>query len=101
MAKTRLCSIEAVASGSILECEAGKGRKVCVARCGEEFFAFQAACPHQELPLCDGVMEGHVLTCLGHLWQWNARTGEPEGLAEQPLQTYRVVRKGDLLYLEE
>lgn len=101
MAGTVLCKVVELAPDSMLECDAGGGRKVCVARSGDAFFAFQAECPHQELAMCDGSIDGNVVTCLGHLWQWDARTGEPQGLAEQPLTVYRLRREGDAILLDE
>ena len=96
-----LCKVEEIADGAIRECDAGKGRKVCVARSGGEFFAFQAKCPHRQLSMCDASIDGAVVTCLGHLWQWDARSGEPQGFAEESLETYRVQRVDDALYLKE
>ncbi len=95
---TVLCKADAVPEEGVLQCNAGE-RKVCVARAGDKFFAFQSDCPHKHTPLCEGAMEGHVLTCLDHMWQWDIRTGEPQGLAEQPIKTYKLRRDGDTLLL--
>lgn len=95
---TVLCTADAVPQEGVLQCSAGE-RKVCVARTGKHFFAFQANCPHKQSPLCEGAMEGHVLTCLDHMWQWDIRTGEPQGLAEQPIKTYKLRRDGDTILL--
>ena len=70
-----------------------------VANAGGEFFGFQAICPHQEVPLCEGLFDGSTLTCHMHLWQWDVRTGAPLGIAEAPLQRYPLAREGDALYL--
>jgi toluene monooxygenase system ferredoxin subunit len=70
-----------------------------VANAGGEFFGFQASCPHQDVPLCEGLFDGATLTCHMHLWQWDVRTGAPLGLAEAPLQRYPLAREGDALYL--
>jgi toluene monooxygenase system ferredoxin subunit len=49
-----------------------------------------------EEPLAEsGLLEGGVLTCSKHLWQWNLRTGEMVGMAEKPLLTYEIKREGD------
>src|SRR5438105_2764158 len=56
-------------------------------------------CPHQDVPLCEGLFDGSTLTCHMHLWQWDIKTGEPRGIAEAPLQRYPLAREGDALYL--
>jgi toluene monooxygenase system ferredoxin subunit len=38
--------------------------------------AFQALCLHESIPLVDGDLDGSVLTCAGHMWEFDANTGE-------------------------
>ncbi len=52
------------------------GRDIIVARLGaDEFRAIAAECPHQGLPLIDGELEGNLLTCWAHRWQFDLATG--------------------------
>ena len=99
MAKRMVCRISDVPENGLKECEAEGGLKLVVANAGGEFFGFQAICPHQEVPLCEGMFDGSTLTCHMHLWQWDVRTGAPLGIAEAPLERYPLVREGDALYL--
>lgn len=99
MAKRMVCRIADVPENGLKECEAEGGLKLVVAHAGGEFFGFQAICPHQEVPLCEGMFDGSTLTCHMHLWQWDVRTGAPLGIAEAPLQRYPLERDGDTLYL--
>jgi toluene monooxygenase system ferredoxin subunit len=99
MAKRMVCRIADVPENGLKECEAEGGLKLVVANAGGEFFGFQAICPHQEVPLCEGMFDGSTLTCHMHLWQWDVRTGAPLGIAEAPLQRYPLEREGDTLYL--
>jgi toluene monooxygenase system ferredoxin subunit len=99
MTKRLLCRAAEVPENGLKECEAEGGLKVVVANAGGEFFGFQAICPHQEVPLCEGLFDGSVLTCHMHLWQWDVRTGAALGIAEAPLQRYPVALEGDSLYL--
>src|SRR5436853_1878981 len=75
------------------------GPKLVVANAGGEFFGFQATCPHQDVPLCEGLFDGSTLTCHMHLWQWDIRSGAPLGLAEAPLELYDVTVEGDAVYV--
>ncbi|MGH8599695.1 MAG: cyclic nucleotide-binding domain-containing protein, partial [Burkholderiales bacterium] len=61
--------------------------------------AYQAICPHQDTPLCEGLYDGSVLTCHLHLWQWDIRNGAPIGLAEAPLQRYPVELEDDSIFV--
>jgi toluene monooxygenase system ferredoxin subunit len=99
MARRMICRVAEVPENGLKECEAEGGLKLVVANAGGEFFGFQAICPHQEVPLCEGLFDGSTLTCHMHLWQWDVRTGAPLGIAEAPLQRYSLERQGDALYL--
>src|SRR5690606_7756228 len=49
------------------------------------------SCPHMSAPLCEGVFDGHVLTCTKHLWQWSIDDGgAPVGEAEHELLCYET-----------
>ena len=98
MAKRRVCRVADVPENTLKEFEA-EGLKLVVANAGGEFVGFQAMCPHQDVPLCEGLFDGQTLTCHMHLWQWDVKSGMPQGIAEAPLQRYPLVREGDALYL--
>jgi toluene monooxygenase system ferredoxin subunit len=99
MAKRMVCRVADVPENTLKQCEAEGGLKLVVANAGGEFYGFQAQCPHQDVPLCEGLFDGSTLTCHMHLWQWDVRTGAPLGIAEAPLQRYPLAREGDGLYL--
>jgi toluene monooxygenase system ferredoxin subunit len=99
MTKRLLCHVADVPENGLKECEAEGGLMLVVANAGGRFYGFQALCPHQEVPLCDGLLDGSTLTCHMHLWQWDVRTGAPLGPAERPLQLYELTQEGDAIYL--
>jgi toluene monooxygenase system ferredoxin subunit len=80
--------------------DAGEGLKVLIASSGEEYFACQATCPHQDVSLAEGLYDGSVLTCHQHLWQWDIRSGSPLGLAEMPLECFKVEVDNDSIYID-
>lgn len=88
--KIHVCRIDEIPQSEMREFALADGTQVLVLNCGGEVFAYQARCPHQEVALCEGLFDGHVVTCHQHLWQWDARTGEPLGPAEVPLQKFEV-----------
>ena len=99
MAKKMICRTGDVPANGLRECELEGGMKLLVANSGGEYFAVQAMCPHQEVPLCEGMYDGNVLTCHQHLWQWDIRTGAAMGIAEAPLERYDVSVEGDAIYV--
>jgi toluene monooxygenase system ferredoxin subunit len=99
MSRPLVCRAADVPENGLKECAVEGGLKLVVANAGGEFFGFQAMCPHQDVPLCEGLFDGSTLTCHMHLWQWDIRTGAPLGLAEAPLQRYPLSLDGDALYL--
>ena len=75
------------------------GTSVLVVHTGTEYVAFQAMCPHEAVPLEQGVHDGCILTCLEHTWQFDLKTGAPIGDAEEGLKGYPLKRDGDDLYV--
>ena len=99
MSKKFVCARSQVPANGLLECEAEGGMKLLVANSGDDYYAYQAVCPHQDVPLCEGLYDGAVLTCHQHLWQWDIRTGAAIGLAEAPLESFPVQVDGDSIYV--
>jgi toluene monooxygenase system ferredoxin subunit len=99
MAKRYVCKVSEVPANGIREFEAEGGLKLLVANAGNEYFGYQAICPHQEVPLCEGLYDGTVLTCHMHLWQWDIRSGAPLGIAEAPLESYALSVENGAIYI--
>src|SRR4051812_44683013 len=99
MSKTFVCPRSQVPGNGMIECAVEGGLKLLVANAGDDYFAYQAMCPHQEVALCEGLYDGAVLTCHQHLWQWDIRTGAAMGLAEAPLESFPVQVEGDSIYV--
>jgi toluene monooxygenase system ferredoxin subunit len=99
MSKTFVCPRSQVPANGMIECAVEGGLKVLVANTGDEYFAYQAMCPHQDVALCEGLYDGSILTCHQHLWQWDIRTGAAIGLAEAPLESFPVEVDGDSIYV--
>src|SRR5580765_8561470 len=101
MGKRFVCPRGEVPANGMIQREMEDGLKVLVVNAGDDYFAYQAMCPHQEVPLCEGLYDGAVLTCHQHLWQWDIRTGAAMGLAESALESFSVEVQGDSIYVVE
>ena len=64
--------------------------ELALARVGDEFYVTQGHCIHLQGPLCEGRLDGTVLSCPWHGWQYDVRTGENEFDRAIRLHTYEV-----------
>ena len=100
MARKFLCKREDVAQDALKLVALEDGETICVINAAGDFYACQAKCPHQGVSLAEGCLDGTTLICLEHLWQWDLRSGEPSGLAEEPLATFPIEIDGGSVYLK-
>jgi toluene monooxygenase system ferredoxin subunit len=75
------------------------GTSILIVHAGDAYVAFQALCPHETIPLEQGIHDGSVLTCLEHMWQFDIKTGAPLGDALEGLRSYRLKVDGGELYV--
>jgi toluene monooxygenase system ferredoxin subunit len=95
----KVCDVDAIETGTMKQLPVEGGEEVLVLRGGDAFFACQRLCPHLDTPLEEGMFDGETLTCHQHLWQWDIATGDPKGLAESPLQCFRVKTENGSVYV--
>ena len=76
-----------------------EGVNVLIVHTGDAYVAFQARCPHEAIPLEQGIHDGSALTCLEHMWQFDIRTGAPLGDALEGLRSYPLKEDGGELYI--
>jgi nitrite reductase (NADH) small subunit len=74
MAFVKVAAVEQVPPGSARVVEAG-GQEMALFNVGGEFYCIENFCPHNGGPLGDGELEGDVVMCPWHAWQFNVRTG--------------------------
>ena len=70
--------------------QVGEERILLVHLTGGDIRAYQGYCPHQKTALADGELDGHILTCAAHLWQFNLLTGEGVNPKDRQLYRYQV-----------
>lgn len=91
--------IDDLDEGALLGVEVD-GEPVCLARVNGEICAFTDNCTHISGPLCDGELDGEVLTCPWHGAQFNVRTGKVlRGPARQDIMTYPVKIAGQTIFV--
>jgi nitrite reductase/ring-hydroxylating ferredoxin subunit len=91
-----VAKVEDVPPGTMLQIEVGD-EQIALANVDGELCAVQGHCLHLQGPLGEGRLEGTVLTCPWHGWQYDVRTGENEFDRAIRLRTYPVqVENGDV-----
>jgi len=96
-----ICSLSDIPINGMMDFTVDNGQKVLVANFGERYFAYSGSCPHQGTCLSEGFYDGAVLTCQKHLWQWDITTGKAIGLAEAPLEKYKLEIKNEEIFVEQ
>ncbi len=80
---------DALKPGQVIEVIIG-GRAIAVANVDGEFHACSNTCPHAEGPLGEGELDGNILTCPYHGWQFDVTSGACVTSPDDPVPTYPV-----------
>jgi len=80
---------EDIPPGTVMPVRAGD-EEIALAHCDGGFYAVQGHCLHLEGPLGHGHLDGCVLSCPWHGWQYDVRTGQNEFDLAIQLRTYDV-----------
>jgi nitrite reductase/ring-hydroxylating ferredoxin subunit len=71
----KMATLEELPLGAAKELEY-EGRVYALFNVNGEISAIDGICPHQGGPLADGFLEGSMVTCPWHGWQFDIRTGK-------------------------
>ena len=76
-------------------------KTIAVFNAGGEFFAIDDTCTHAGGPLCEGEVDGKVVTCPWHGAEFDLTTGMcVNDVAPEPLHCYQVVVEGEDIKIE-
>jgi nitrite reductase/ring-hydroxylating ferredoxin subunit len=76
-------------------------RDVAVIRRGNEILAIGNECPHQGGSLCDGWVEGDIVICPLHGWEFDLRSGACMTVPGESVPRYTATVEDGAIYLEE
>lgn len=77
-----------------------QGREILVINNNGTFYAVKNSCPHQGVQLDRGAIEGGILTCPGHAWRFDLKTGDALDHPPLGLRCYRIEVRGDAIWVE-
>jgi toluene monooxygenase system ferredoxin subunit len=92
---TAVTTLDDLWEGDVLEVTVGTDVILLAHLPGGAVRAYQGICPHAEFPLEDGELEGSILTCAGHSWEFDLTTGKGVNPPDCQLYEYAVQVDGD------
>ena len=75
------------------------GRKVCLVKVDDEFFATQSSCPHAGADLSQGFCKDKKLICAFHRYEYDLQTGRGALGQGDYINIYPLEKREDGLYI--
>ncbi len=94
MAFVKVGSLSSLPPGSMRSAEAG-GIELAVCNINGEVHAIGNTCPHAGGPLSEGALNGNMVTCPWHAWEYDCRTGQNDFDPDVKVPVYAVRVDGD------
>ena len=76
------------------------GRQVAVFNIDGSFHAIPNICPHRGGPLAEGHVEGKIVVCPWHAWEFDVTNGSCLTVPQSRLKCYAVKVSGDDISIE-
>jgi nitrite reductase/ring-hydroxylating ferredoxin subunit len=99
MAFVRAAKKDDIPAGKIYEFQVG-GQAIAIANISGKFHAINSICAHEGGPLGEGELEGTIVTCPWHAWQYDVTTGKVVQNAALGVECYPVEVRGDDLFVD-
>ena len=77
-----------------------EGKAVALANVGGKVYAITNVCPHRGGPLGQGQLDGKVVTCPWHGWQFDVTNGHIEENPGAAVDCYRTEVRGEDIFVE-
>ena len=82
------------------KCVEAGGKEIALFNAEGKICAIQQVCPHQGGPLAEGGIDGKVVTCPWHGWQFDVTTGVCTFNDSIKQETYKVKEEGEDVFVE-
>jgi nitrite reductase (NADH) small subunit len=99
MAFVKAASTGEVAAGTIQEISVA-GKAIALANVGGKFYAINSTCLHRGGPLGQGFLEGSIVTCPWHGWQFDVTTGKAAQNPAAGVDCYPLEIRGGEIFID-
>lgn len=77
-----------------------EGKEIAIFKVSDQFFAIENNCSHRGGPLSEGDLDGNVVTCPWHGFQFDVMTGNCATQSAFKQSKYNVQLKDDEIWIE-
>jgi nitrite reductase/ring-hydroxylating ferredoxin subunit len=84
-----ICGADQLWDGE-MECFRAGGTSILLLKINGQFHAYQGHCPHQGAALVEGELDGGLLVCAAHRWQFDATNGQGVNPRSARLKSFPV-----------
>jgi nitrite reductase/ring-hydroxylating ferredoxin subunit len=98
MALEKAAKLSEIPAGEIKEVQL-RGQAIALANVGGTFYAISNTCLHRGGPLGEGQLEGKVVTCPWHGWQFDVTTGKAVQNPNAAVGCYATEVRDDEVYV--
>ena len=99
MAFIRTAKAAEIPPGTIREFQAD-GKAIALANVGGKFYAINNTCLHRGGPIGQGPLEGSVVTCPWHGWQYDVTTGKVNQNPAVGVDCYALEVRGEDIFVD-
>jgi len=99
MAFIRTVKLAEVPPGNIRELQV-EGKAVAVANVGGKVYAINNTCLHRGGPLGEGQLDGKIVTCPWHGWQFDVTSGKAVQNPAAGVDCYPIEVRGEDLFID-
>lgn len=99
MAPIRTAKTAEIPPGTIREFQVD-GRAIALANVGGRFYAINNTCLHRGGPIGQGPLQGNVVTCPWHGWQYDVTTGKVNQNPAVGVDCYPVEVRGEDIFVD-
>jgi nitrite reductase/ring-hydroxylating ferredoxin subunit len=96
-----ICGVDQLWDGE-MQCFRAGDTPILLLKINGQFHAYQGRCPHQGAVLAEGELEGGLLTCIAHRWQFDATNGQGVNPKSARLKSFpvRVIERKVVIEVE-
>jgi nitrite reductase/ring-hydroxylating ferredoxin subunit len=99
--RVKVCHVADVVDGEMRAFQvSGVTWPVIVTRVDGELFAVPGVCPHEDVALWNGDLDGTIITCPGHAYEFDMRTGTCKHDRDLHLRRYKITVIGDEVWAD-